>query len=183
MRYNDTLLPNNDYAAPVPVDPGMVVVSAEAPNHNPWSTEIDASGEGNVVYVTVPLLTSGDGDDGPVEETGGGSSWTGWHTAGVVVGAVGVVGMVASAIMASSAKFKRRRSRDALRHDRVHADGDRAERRRAVARQRGDGCVFVAGAIVTALGATFLIIGLTSGGDDDSSDKLSLSPAGLSYRW
>lgn len=46
------------YGVDVPVDPGTYQIEATAPDHVAWSTQVVASGEGNVVIVEIPRLES-----------------------------------------------------------------------------------------------------------------------------
>jgi len=95
----------------IPVDPGAHVLEASAPGKKPWQGTAQVTGDKASVVATIPLL-----EDAPPGMTtspapasvGGdaGTSGNGRRTLGLVVGAVGVVGLGIGTGFALSAKSK-----------------------------------------------------------------------------
>ncbi len=56
VRRDDFSLPPPLWGTPVPVDPGVYRISAEAPDHETWSVEVEARGAGTTTSITVPEL-------------------------------------------------------------------------------------------------------------------------------
>jgi serine/threonine-protein kinase len=97
---------------PVPVDPGEIRIEATAPDHQPWTSTVTVGAGGDAEEVVVPRLEPAESGspsahvapgpdpaapggaslpDGPDD---GASTWSDQHTAALVVGGVGVVGVV-----------------------------------------------------------------------------------------
>jgi hypothetical protein len=107
---NGSPLHEGAWGTAIPVDPGDVIVEAEAPGHKKWSTTVrlDIKGQQSV---SVPLL-----ETAPVEATPAPASsnaappppaWTGRKTAGVALGAAGVVALGVGGIFGLKALSKR----------------------------------------------------------------------------
>ena len=97
---------------PVPVDPGEIRIEATAPDHQSWTTSVTVAADGDAQQVEVPRLepaepaspTPGGEGPTPIAPPAGSTathgpddapgSWSGQHTAALVVGGVGVVGVV-----------------------------------------------------------------------------------------
>lgn len=100
----------------VPVDPGQVQIEASAPGRLPWATEVEASGKGKTVTVSVPVLQE-EKVEVPVEEppvvvaeaastpddSGAGIS-SGRIVTSTVLAALGVGGVIAGTVFGLKAK-------------------------------------------------------------------------------
>lgn len=112
---------------PVPVDPGRYTIEASAPGKKPWSQTVDVPASAGQGTVTVPALA----DDGTVRSmdaagsaavtsapapvpasspadsaADGSSSGDSQRTAGIVIGAVGLVGLGIGGVLAGLAVSK-----------------------------------------------------------------------------
>jgi len=125
VRRDGVEMPRSEWGAPIPIDSGSHTVEAEAPGYKTWSTDIDVPQDGALVTVTVPTLEAapvqpappaaapsaattptealapgvGAGTDTTSESVGNGQ-----RVAGIVIGAVGLAGLGASALFAVLAK-------------------------------------------------------------------------------
>ena len=95
----------------IPVDPGAHVLEASAPGKKPWQGTAQVTGEKASVVATIPLLEDAPpgmtASPAPVSVSGDtGASGNGRRTLGLVVGAVGVVGLGIGTGFALSAKSK-----------------------------------------------------------------------------
>ena len=106
---NGSPLHEGAWGTAIPVDPGDVIVEAEAPGHKKWSTTIKLELKGQQ-SVSVPVL-----EDAPVEVAPPSSAtapppapaWTTRKTAGVTLGAVGVVALGVGGIFGLRALSKK----------------------------------------------------------------------------
>lgn len=107
IRRDDIVLSPSIWGTDIPVDPGMCRIEVLAPNHRPFTTTALLL-EGATTKVVIPTLepdaiqlrgipgTSRPATSEPGQPNGqddAASSWTATHTAAVVVGSVGVVGL------------------------------------------------------------------------------------------
>lgn len=53
---NDTMMSPLEFGKPVPIDPGLVVLVAEAPRHRPWTTTVTIAAGAAVTEATIPPL-------------------------------------------------------------------------------------------------------------------------------
>lgn len=97
IERNGAVIPQEMWGAAVPVDPAGYEVRATAPGRQAWSTTVEVDEEGATVTVEVPALEDAPADPGepggpePADEPADdGSAQT---TAGIVVGALGLVGV------------------------------------------------------------------------------------------
>jgi hypothetical protein len=140
------------WESPVPVDPGMSVVSAEAPGMTPWKQELDIPAGAGSTSVRVPALTPAPvvaapppaaaappaGPTVPIpaapppRESGGGGVQRGLGWLGVGLGAVGlagggILGLVAKANYESSRDGCRKEDDDQLCNASAIEDGKGAQ--------------------------------------------------------
>jgi tetratricopeptide (TPR) repeat protein len=109
-----------------PVDPGTYVIKAQAPGHEPWSTEVTVAGEAQKASVEVPrfkriqdltpdpVVTPPDGeakapppppDDEPVDPPGrGGGTFTPMRWGAVGAGVIGLAAIGAGVVFGLEAK-------------------------------------------------------------------------------
>jgi len=94
----------------IPVDPGAHVLEASAPGKKPWQGTAQVTGDNASVVATIPVLEDAPpGKTTPAPASVGadvGASGSGRRTLGLVVGAVGVVGLGIGTGFALSAKSK-----------------------------------------------------------------------------
>jgi tetratricopeptide (TPR) repeat protein len=96
------------FGEPVPVDPGLITLSASAPGMRPWSMRVDVAAEAGRAVVTVPAFEeenalapnapAGVAPDEPREGSGSRTSWT------VLALGVGGAGLAAGTIFGLLAK-------------------------------------------------------------------------------
>jgi hypothetical protein len=84
----------------VPVDPGVHVISASAPGKVPWETRVELKDPGQLITVEVPPLVAAPALPPP-------AGFSGQRIAGVMVGAVGLVGIGVGAVFGVRAIDKR----------------------------------------------------------------------------
>ena len=102
------------WGAPVPIDPGHYVITADAPGRVPYTHELHLADAGTTQDVTIPMLAlvavtappppppPPRPDPAAVFATpmrSQANAWTGQHTAALMVGGVGVVGLAAGFIL------------------------------------------------------------------------------------
>ncbi len=124
VRRDGVEMPRSEWGAPIPIDSGSHTVEAEAPGYKTWSTDIDVPQDGALVTVTVPALEAvpvqpapptpaPSTATGPTEaptgaavgtDTTSGSVGNGQRVTGIVIGAIGLAGLGASALFAVLAK-------------------------------------------------------------------------------
>jgi len=166
------VIPQEAWDIAIPVDPGVVVITAKATGKRAVSMRITVADAAATSTATIdrledetsplppavappalqvgePTAADADGNETVTTDEGG---LTGLGIAGIVVGATGVVGLGVSALVAAGAKSS-------------WDDAVAAEDAQAVDDARGTGNaatgVFVAGAVLTAAGATLLVIDLS----------------------
>jgi hypothetical protein len=91
VRRDGDLVGEAQWGSPVPADTGWHTIAATAPGRRPWSTRVRVESDGSSASVDVPVLDAEVVPPAP-------EFWTGRRTAGVVVGATGLVGVVIGAI-------------------------------------------------------------------------------------
>jgi hypothetical protein len=112
-----------EWGVPIPIDAGTHTVEASAPGRKPWSSSIDVAQDGAQISVAVPALEAAPAPATPAAATTqatppppapppappltpDASTGSGQRIAGIVVGAVGVVGLGLSGVFAALAKGK-----------------------------------------------------------------------------
>lgn len=110
-------VPAETFGVAAPVDPGEIEVTATAEGYLPWTTKVLADADHNNLIVSIPALTpapvapvavapavvaappaAAEPVPAPAAataqtQTASDSTWTGWHTTGVVAAGAGVLGM------------------------------------------------------------------------------------------
>jgi hypothetical protein len=107
LRRDGTLLGEAQWGSALPIDTGTHTFEAKAPGRKTWSTWVRVETNGSSATIEVPVL-----DPAPVEPEAA-PFWNGQRSAGAVVGAIGLGGMVAGAIFAAKAAGK---NSDSLPH-------------------------------------------------------------------
>jgi tetratricopeptide (TPR) repeat protein len=111
-------IPEASWGAAVPVDPGEYELLAKAPGKLPWRDDVELNDEGEEFEVRVPAMANAalnsDEDFSPDEPDGGATdeAGNGQLIAGVVVGAVGIVGIGIGAAFAGIAHSTAAESED-----------------------------------------------------------------------
>lgn len=154
---------------PVPVDPGMHRVRAQAPGYATWQTEVDVRGEGAVVEVALPALrsTTSASVDAPTEARP-------WQAPmGIALLSLGGAGVVTGVALGGAAKAKA-----------DGADCDDDNRCTAAGLDARDGAVRlgnigtgigIAGAVLGGLGLTLWL----TAPDEEAAVGLRVRPGGL----
>jgi hypothetical protein len=98
VRRDGTLISAGAWGAAVPIDPGAHVIEATAPGKAPWKTTITVEAKAGVTTITVPVLqnVSSTPDAAVPAATVPDAAvpfWGPQRIAGVVMGAVGLVGL------------------------------------------------------------------------------------------
>jgi hypothetical protein len=101
--------------APLPVDPGTFKLTASAPGHSAWSTEITVPNDGSTIIVTVPALQPAPGSETPdpspaqapaeQEPSATSDGSVPWLAIGAL--GVGVAGVAVGSVFGLSSKSKR----------------------------------------------------------------------------
>jgi hypothetical protein len=125
VRRDGVEMPRSEWGAPIPIDSGSHTVEAEAPGYKTWSTDVDVPKDGAIVTVAVPALeaapvqaaptpasatTAAPPTEGPGLGAAGGTETPpdslggGQRVTGIVIAAVGIAGLGASAVFAVLAK-------------------------------------------------------------------------------
>ena len=124
VRRDGVEMPRAEWGVPIPIDSGTHTVEAEASGYKTWSTDVDVPQDGALVTVAVPTLEAAPVQAAPTPpaaptpapapasapegattaETPSGSVGSGQRLAGIVIAAVGIAGLGASAVFAVLAK-------------------------------------------------------------------------------
>ena len=110
-----TKLPESLFGSAVAVDAGKHRIGAAAPGHEPWSAEVDVSGEGTETKTTVPALkraatpSTGTAPAGSSAESSEGS---GQRIAAIGLGGLGLVGIGIGGFFGLSAQSSYSDSKD-----------------------------------------------------------------------
>jgi hypothetical protein len=116
VRRGDVPLSLGQFGTAVPVDPGVITISASAPSRKPWSMVLTATKEGATLTVQVPLLEESRATVATASATASATSsaprsapvpplavppdaWGTRKSAGVVLLGVGGVSLIAGAIL------------------------------------------------------------------------------------
>jgi hypothetical protein len=163
-----TALGKAEWGTPEPVDPGTHTVTASAPGKKTWRTTVEARGEGTTVTVNVPLLEPGAPEagaaaapapavapePGPPTASGAGP----WRPAGLVMGAVGVVGLGVGSAFGLAAMSRRSDAQSAGCVGNV-CPADAASKRDEARNAANLSTVFfVAGGVLAAGGVTLWLL-------------------------
>ncbi|MEP7123367.1 MAG: hypothetical protein ABJE95_20745 [Byssovorax sp.] len=89
----------------IPVDPGAHTIEAGAPGKGIWAAKVVVLPNGGTMKVEVPGLPEPPPGPGGVRAESA-STWSGRRTAGLVVGAAGLVGIVVGAVFGAKAMSK-----------------------------------------------------------------------------
>jgi len=96
VRLGSNPVPPTDWGAPIPVDAGVLRVSAAAEGYDAWSADVDVSrGQGRQYRITVPTLAPV--PNAPRTAPHGRA----YRTAGVVTGSFGLAGIGAGAVFSA----------------------------------------------------------------------------------
>lgn len=180
-------IPREAWDLALPVDPGPVVIKASAPGKRAAEQTVTIEDAPATKPVRLePLADEPAGapvsppvapppqpppSDAPPPEDDGGIGGLG--IAGIAIGGVGLVGIGVSALVAVGAKSSyddAKEKKDATGITDAQGTGNAATG------------VFVAGAVLTAVGATLLIVDLSSSGGSASASRFTLRTAGLGAR-
>ena len=121
VKRGGTPLDHSTWNVAIPVDPGTLTFTAEAPGHRSWTASVDVTENGKTVTVRVPPLDGvavqqarapeaapSPGRSGPLAETPGPDEMpgvgNGQRTVGWVVGGVGLAGMAAAGVVSFLAR-------------------------------------------------------------------------------
>jgi hypothetical protein len=115
-----------ELGSPIPVDPGEHVIEAVAPGKQAWSTKVQVGADAAKVAVDIPKLEPAGAEGAPATAppvaattdlsappASQPSSWSGQHTAAVITGGVGVVGLGLGAFFGLRASDKWSDAKDA----------------------------------------------------------------------
>jgi hypothetical protein len=88
------ILPGDALGLAVPVDPGQHIVTAIAPHYKKWTENVDVSGEGATVTLTIgPLEKDAAAVAPPVVVVDNGDPGFVYHASGIALGVVGLVSL------------------------------------------------------------------------------------------
>jgi hypothetical protein len=94
IKRNGVLVGSAQWNTPVPTDPGQHEVVASAPGYKPWSTQFNVVGEGRVSTLQIPpLIEAPDPPPGAAPGYPADSGVSAAGTAGLVIAAVGLIGV------------------------------------------------------------------------------------------
>lgn len=161
----------------LPVDPGTYVIEANAPGHEPWSTEVTVGPEAARERVTIPRLEPRAGADAPASEGQARPDWqviAGWSAVGV--GALGLtIGTVFGVLATSDANALESNCGE----DRTCPDDQLDELDTAKTRANVATGTLIVGGLFAAGGAVLLLIDPIELGDSAEARLMpSVGPAG-----
>lgn len=170
-----------ELAAPIPVDPGKVVIVVTA-GGGETRKEVDvAEGATETVALEVPVSVA----IPPAVETQDGGGVNGLLIAGLVVGGVGLVGLGVGAAFGAIAKSKNDESLQpgGCDPDYTNCSPDGlAANEDALSAATGSTVAFIAGGVLAAAGITLVIVSLTSSEEPATALRLGVTPTGVSAR-
>jgi hypothetical protein len=162
LKINGELVGESDKRS-VAIDPGENIVEAAIEGRAPWLTTVNAIAEGRTIVVEVPA---------PVPESSvrDSSEWTGWRTASLVSGGIGLTSVVTGVVLALKAKSTHE---DALQHCRSNACDAVGHQFWDDANRGADAAsyAFGVGAIFTAVG-----VGLWFASPSHSTHAITIAP-------
>jgi hypothetical protein len=192
IKRNDTAVDAALWNQRAPVDPDEYTISAEAPNHQPWSTSIAVRTRDKKVEVpplekrpearrTEPRRDSGEPDDRAAVRPAEASLWTGKRKLSIALVAVGVAAAGAGIGLGLHASSLERQSDDVCDHAICHsADAvalNQSARRYALAANLG----FAAGGAAVAGAAVLWFLGaprVPAGPRSDATGMIPILGAG-----
>ena len=169
IKLGDRVLPNELLGLPIPVDPGATTLRIELPGVKPRLLAITLPPPGGTVEIKVTTWTEEPLNAGPVEELAPPTSESsrfgglGWAGVGVGGGGAALLAVSLGMVLAADNAYE-----DALADERHECEAGVCNEagKSAVgdARATGDAAtgVFVAGAVLTGVGLTMLIIDLAT---------------------
>jgi hypothetical protein len=173
------------WTAPMPVDPGQVVIEARAPGKRSIVRKVQVPSQPGTTRVSLPPFEQGPAGTPPPAEHAGGSTeahppsgWSGARIAGAVVAGAGALTMATSGVLILIAKseWNDAHAAECSADDTCSPEG---KERIDAARDKGTlaTIVFGAGAALTITGAV-LFLAAPAGAPERASVGLNASPRG-----
>ncbi len=174
----------------VPLDTGTHRVIAAAPGHEPFTTDVTVTENGARITIRIPPLEKAQILPVPAPKTEvvvvgpPASELEPITIAGVVLGSLGLVGMGVGVGLGFAAKAQHEDSAPFCNGDACRQEGLDIRADALTLGDVGTG-VFIGGAVLGALGVSFIIVGLTMDDDEPLQASLSVAPldAQLTVRW
>jgi hypothetical protein len=187
LRQNSSLVPESAWGTAWPVDPGVVVVEASAPDRVPFRRELTVISDGTTRQVTIPELLPLAGSPPtaqaapPPRRDAGDSSGVWLERSGVGVAALGAVGVTLGAIFGVRAVNLYHQSQDrGCDADDVCTPAALETRQDAVRTGNKATVSFIVGGALLATGAGLYIWGSSVRADQRATLTARVAPLGSS---
>ena len=107
VHRNGNSVGEGQWGSAVPIDAGWHDIKVMAPGRKPWATSVKIETNGSVAKVEIPVLELASAEE-PSKPP---NFWSAQRTAGVVLGGVGLVGLITSAVFTAKLASKNAESK------------------------------------------------------------------------
>jgi hypothetical protein len=179
VRLGSRVLPASSWGSALPVDPGSLVVEADAPGKEPWRGEVTLHADGDRKLITIPPLEDAAAISPPID-SGDGSSTGELTGVGIAVAVVGLavvgvgVGLGVKALSDANALEETCPSRECT--------GAEAQARAIEPWAHGSTAAIAIGAVAAVSGVVLIVVDQTSEGDTALLPSAGPRGAGLWLR-